>query len=478
MLHVVTAVSAVRCTGIEALNPACQLLSLGGSVASDGVNAVLSGLSQWVASGAEWLLAQIGDVLVGSTSVDVGASWFTTHYQEMGALSGAVLLPLLLVSTLQAIYRQSASHLLRVFFLQLPLALLLGVVGIQVVRLCLAITDAMCNAVAGGSGSDVKALLAGLVKGLVTAVGDPSMATFVLLLVGLLVAVGAFVLWLELLIRAAAVYAAVLFLPLALATLVWPAISHMARRLVETIAALILSKFVIVATLSLAAGAISSGTSGSGFASVLAGGALLVLATFTPFTILRLIPMIEAGAVGHLEGVRQRGTATMTRAPRAASRLALDGALDRMGGDRLLAAAGPVGTGSAATSASGSGSSDPTSNSSTGRGRGPMHIHDPESGEPYRMPWREEPDGSITTDPGPNNEYFWKQHEAFMARPKGPSPIRPAPTFKDSPGAAEPPEPPYIGNPGPRDNKYVMGHNAGGPYIKFVAYGDREADGR
>ena len=68
-----------------------------------------------------------------------------------------------------------------------------------------------------------------------------------LLLVSLLIAVAAFVLWLELLIRAAAVYVAVLFLPLALATLVWPAVSHWCRRLVETLAALILSKFVIVA---------------------------------------------------------------------------------------------------------------------------------------------------------------------------------------------------------------------------------------
>ena len=138
----------------------------------------------------------------------------------------------------------------------------------------------------------------------------------------------AFVLWLELLIRAAAVYVAVLFLPLALATLVWPAVSHWCRRLVETLAALILSKFVIVATLSLAAGAVSSGTAGtgthgSGFSSVLAGGALLVMATFVPFAILRMIPAVEAGAVAHLDGLRERGTAAMTRLPRTAANHAL-----------------------------------------------------------------------------------------------------------------------------------------------------------
>jgi hypothetical protein len=160
--------------------------------------------------------------------------------------------------------------------------------------------------------------------------------------------VAAFVLWIELLIRAAAVYVAVLFLPLALATLVWPAVSHWCRRLVETLAALILSKFVIVATLSLAAGAVSSGTAGggahgAGFSAVLAGGALLVMATFVPFAILRLIPAVEAGAVGHLDGLRARGTAAMTRLPRTAVGHVLNEGLEALGDARLLAQATPAG---------------------------------------------------------------------------------------------------------------------------------------
>jgi hypothetical protein len=186
--------------------------------------------------------------------------------------------------------------------------------------------------------------LGGLTSGLAAAALDPTIASFVLLLLSLLVAVAAFVLWLELLIRAAAVYVAVLFLPLALATLVWPAISHWSRRLVETLAALILSKFVIVATLSLAAGAVASGTAGtgdhgSGFSAVLAGGALLVIATFVPFAILRMIPAFEAGAVGHLEGLRQRSTGAMTRVAKTAAQHALGEGLQSLASARLLAAA-------------------------------------------------------------------------------------------------------------------------------------------
>ncbi len=333
---------AAGCTGLDALNPICQAGSIGGSVASAGFESVLSGISQWVASGAEWLLAQIGDVLSATTTVDLGASWFQTHYGQMTALSGVVILPMLLASTLQAIVRQNPGQLIRTFLVQLPLALLLGVVAVQIVILSLSATDAMSDAVAGGTSTDVSSLLNGVTSGLVDSAADPSIASFVLLLVALLIAVAAFVLWLELLIRAAAVYVAVLFLPLALATLVWPAVSHWCRRLIETLTALILSKFVIVATLSLAAGAVSSGTAGtgdhgSGFSSVLAGGALLVMATFVPFAILRMIPAVEAGAVAHLDGLRQRGTASLTRVPRTAANHALHEGLGALGDSRLLA---------------------------------------------------------------------------------------------------------------------------------------------
>ncbi len=337
---------AAGCTGLDALNPVCQIGSLGGSLAASGFESVLNGISQWVASGAEWLLGQIGSVLASTTSIDVGATWFRTHYGQMTALAGVVILPMLLVSTLQAVLRQNPGQLVRTYLMQLPLALLLAVVAIQVVILSLSATDAMSDAVAGGTGADVASLLSTVTKGLVTAAADPTIASFVLLLVGLLVAVAAFVLWLELLIRAAAVYVAVLFLPLALATLVWPAVSHWCRRLVETLAALILSKFVIVATLSLAAGAVSSGASGApnsgGFSAVLAGGALLVMATFVPFAILRLIPAIEAGAVGHLDGLRARGTAALTLPLRSAAGHALHEGLGAMG-DAL--ADGPDGGG-------------------------------------------------------------------------------------------------------------------------------------
>ena len=42
-----------------------------------------------------------------STTVDVGATWFKTHYGQMTALAGVVILHMLLASTLQAVIRQN-----------------------------------------------------------------------------------------------------------------------------------------------------------------------------------------------------------------------------------------------------------------------------------------------------------------------------------------------------------------------------------
>jgi hypothetical protein len=71
------------------------------------------------------------------------------------------------------------------------------------------------------------------------------------------------------------------------------------------LAVLILSKFVVVAVISMALAAISAGT-GDGLSGLLTGGALLLIAAAAPFTLLRMVPIIEAGMIGHLEGAGRR----------------------------------------------------------------------------------------------------------------------------------------------------------------------------
>ena len=86
----------------------------------------------------------------------------------------------------------------------------------------------------------------------------PGIPLFGVFLGAIVLAIGAFVLWLEMIIRDAAIYICVFFLPLTFVAMIWPATSRWARRLVELLVAIILAKFVIVAILSLATAAITN----------------------------------------------------------------------------------------------------------------------------------------------------------------------------------------------------------------------------
>jgi len=324
MISALPIVPTVGCSSVPGLSDICGSVGgLGSSLLGIGAGDVFGAIAAGVAQGASWLLGQIGAVMTSTTTIDLGASWFKSHYEVMLALAGAVLLPLLLVSVVQAVFHQSASALLRTALFHLPLALLLGAVAVQLVQLALVATDAMSAAVSSASSSDVGSALSSLAASLADQAsgGSTGVPIFVTLLGALFVSFGALLLWVELLVRAAAVYVVTLFFPLALASLVWPAISHWCRRLVETVAALVLSKFVIVAVLSLAVGAL--GTAGGSLSSELAGGALLLLAGFAPFTLLRLVPMVESGAAHQLEGVRHRVQQNALAGPRSAVHFAL-----------------------------------------------------------------------------------------------------------------------------------------------------------
>ncbi len=322
--------------GTAGLAPVCRaggavvgaVSSTASQVAGFSVDAVLDGIAGWVSSGAVWLLGQVGAFLSSSTSVDLGASWFTDHYRTMAGLAGVVVVPLLLAGVIQSIHRQSGAVLARSVLVNVPLAILLTAVAVQLVQLGLALTDTLSTAVAQGTGVDTGHLFDPVIVALDSPAAGPTPGppTFIVLLGSLAVVLGAFLLWVELLVRAAAVYVAVLFLPMALASLAWPAIAHWCRRLVDTLAALVLGKFVIVTVLSLGVSALGAGAgspAGPGFSAVLAGAAMLALAAASPWALFRLLPFLEAGAVGHLEGAGRRTLQTATGPGRSLAESAL-----------------------------------------------------------------------------------------------------------------------------------------------------------
>jgi type IV secretion system protein TrbL len=282
-----------------------------GNVATAPVRAAASGameiLTTWVAESAQWVLGKVVSFIDSSTSPDLDAEWFRERYDLMAAIALFVLLPILVLAAVRALFAQDLHQLLKCFGLYLPGAVLGMFVAIHLTQILLLLTDQLSAAVSGNVADDTTRIFKGVGKTLSGAAGgDAIVPSFAIFIAAILLIVGSFFVWLELLVRSAAVTVAVFFLPLTFAGAVWPnAGSRIARRLIETLFALIVSKFVIVGVISLATAAMSN-PDGGGFGTVMGAVALMLMAAFAPFAILKLIPVMESSAANHMEALRYR----------------------------------------------------------------------------------------------------------------------------------------------------------------------------
>ena len=281
--------------------------SIGGSLTGAAARTVFSALSTWLASGGVALVDHVLGLLKTTTAIlpagsgSKGSSWFAGEEEVMLGLMAFVILPMLLVATVAAVARQDLARLGRTWLVALPVSIVSAFVGVGVTRGALKLTDSLSAAILARV--DVSKLIGHAVGAVVTHdAGNIAGGSVAILFIASLAIVAGILLWLELVVRSAAIYVALLFLPLALSGLVWPSTSHMARRLVQMLVALILSKFVVAAVLALGAQAVSGG----GGEGALAGVAVLLLAGFAPFTLLRMAPVVEAAAMAHLEGLSRR----------------------------------------------------------------------------------------------------------------------------------------------------------------------------
>ena len=112
----------------------------------------------------------------------------------------------LCIVTIQAVAQQNTSLLIRVVLIRLPLSLLLSGVGIEIVAMLLHATDVMAATLLQTSARPGATLVAGISAILVgSSIASPALAGFEGLAFSLILAVVAFVCWLELVVRAAAI---------------------------------------------------------------------------------------------------------------------------------------------------------------------------------------------------------------------------------------------------------------------------------
>ncbi len=288
----------------------------------------LAAIGAWVLVGAKVALHETAKVIAHTTAPRLLTTWFSSTYWRMAAIGAILTLPFLFAAAVQALLRSDLALLLRAAFGYLPLALIGVGIAAPIAMLLLAATDEMCavvSAAAGNAGEHFLSHAGAIAGGLSLFAGSP----FLALLAGMVAAFGALVLWLELLMREAAVYIVVLMLPIAFSAMVWPARRIWATRAVELLVALILSKFAIVAVLSLGGAALGQSPFG-GISSMLAGGVLVILGAFAPWAMIRLLPLAELAS---------SAAGTLSREPWQAGRAlsAAGNTADAISG-RLLAA--------------------------------------------------------------------------------------------------------------------------------------------
>jgi hypothetical protein len=302
---------------------------IAGSAAKAVAQPIFRQATEWVGQGAGWLVGRVGGLIDTSTTPRLQSRWFAGEYAQMGLLATALALPLLFLAVIQAALARNSAPITRALA-AVPVAFVLTGAAVAIVAALLGVTDWACQAISGQTGPNSREFFGDVAKAFNTITDDSgptgaAPALFVALLASIFAALAALAVWVELLIRSAGIYVCVLFFPVVLVARIWPKLEKWATRLAEALTALILSKFVIVAVLSVAAAAVADSRASEGFNGVLAAGALLVFAAFAPLVLFRLVqfadPQVHARG-GNAGTLARGGQSTMSAAQTA--RMSMD----------------------------------------------------------------------------------------------------------------------------------------------------------
>jgi hypothetical protein len=278
----------------------------GGAAFGFVVDAILGALANACRRVVEELIAFLGR----SSSVNFDSGWWAGErgqalFGTVLRLSAVLLLVFLLLAVLQGLLAGEPAAMLRAAAVEAPLSVL-GTVGlVAVTTVLLGVVDEASSLVLADAPSNLGRFATGF--GTAGALLTNGLLAAVFAVVFLL---GAMLVWIELAVRASLVYFLVLLGPIALSARVWPAARGVFRKLCELGVAIIVSKFAIALALALGAASLAGGGPGDAGAGageavggqlsgLLTGATLMLLASFTPFVVLRLVPVVEGAMVAH-----------------------------------------------------------------------------------------------------------------------------------------------------------------------------------
>ncbi len=285
---------------------------LAGEAVSAAGNGIMNALASWMIGAASTITSFVSREMQQTTTPQLQSAWYEAQFAPMADLGAALGLLVALIALASAAIRRSPEALAGTLAgimragLGTSLAVALTVIGLEV-------SDQISNAVLSGSphtfwGTVAHAWGTSGFGGF----GSSALAMFIALIE---VFAGVFV-WLELIVRNAAIYIAVMFFPAVLAASIWPALSSWTARLARLLMLFVILKPVALIVLSLAGNAAAAGLSfGNGIPSsvgtILAATVIFALAAFAPWALMYLLAA-DAESAYMAAGMRTAASAATT----------------------------------------------------------------------------------------------------------------------------------------------------------------------
>ena len=352
-------------------NPLDCVTSAAKSVAGDAFSAIAHDFGKAADSTMNWLWGQLST----ATAVHLGGPGFTLDIGIVAAITGVVAVGLFVIQLTASVLRRDPGGLGRAVK-GLFVAFIAGGVAVGVTNLMLSAIDSLsAGVVQMATGTTIDQMGHKLVAGnAILDVGNPA-GVFLLSIVAIAACV---IVWAALLVRKALIVVSAVFAPLAFAGSLADITVSWTRKWIEVMAALVLSKLVLViifivgwGILDGGAGQASTGVTQS-VTQTATGILILLLAGLAPWMALKLVHFGEDQfhRLHVLAGSAAGGARVAAAAPQKAARISATAASFGAGGPAAAT------TGSAAPSPRGSPSP------STGFGPGPGKKTTPPASQP------------------------------------------------------------------------------------------------
>jgi hypothetical protein len=268
-----------------------------GDVAGDVGSSVLDAVAGWLIGAATAITGYVAKEMTATSTPQLESSWYEAQFLPMADLGAGLALLVALIALGSAALRRSPDALAQTFVAMVRAGFGTGLI-VALTAIGLSLADQVSSDVIRRSPTAFWTTVArAWGTGSFGGFGSSALAA----LIAIVEVLGALLVWLELIVRAAAIYIAVLFFPVALAASIWPPLAGWTSRLGRLLLLFVILKPITLIVLALAGNAAAAGLSFSSglpgsVGTILAAVVIFALAAFAPWALMYLLAADAEGA--------------------------------------------------------------------------------------------------------------------------------------------------------------------------------------